>query len=461
VNQFQAPGESHTYGGGFTNSLLHPVYLVIILIVIALILTLPRKYMVVVFVLGIFSIPLGQQVYAAGVHWLAGRLITLAGLLRVTMLNSSSRRNLLVGGFNSMDRVFFACVICQAVSFVLLYLNAAAVIYEFGFLIDFLAAYLVVRVMIQDEADIYRTLKCLAVITVILAIGTVWEQMALQNVFGLLGGTQAVPTIREGKIRSQGVFQHALTAGSFAATSLPLYLMLWKNGKSRVMAAAGLAACTVMTICSNSSTPLLAWVAGLGAVCLWPIRKQMRTLRRILVITLIALHLAMKAPVWFLIARIDLTGSSSGYHRAELVDQFIRHFSEWWLIGTNNAGNWGWDLWDQQNQFVNVGEAGGLLALILFIVVIKQAYSRIGTSRRSLERTNREWQMWFLGAALFSNLVSFFGANYYDQSKVTWFILLAMIIAATSAIGKSPVISLQKPESWWDQDAKRADEVPA
>lgn len=457
MGQFQAPGESHTYGGGITETSLHPVCLVLMLIVIALLFVVPRKYMIVPFAIGIFLIPLGQQVYAVGVHWLAGRIIVLAGMLRVAIVSSRSKDGLLRGGFNSMDRAFFACILCEALAFVLLYLNGSALVYQFGFLIDYLGAYLVVRTAIQDEADIYRTVKTLSFISVVLALAMVREQITLENIFGLLGGTALAPAIREGKVRSQGVFQHALTAGTFGATMVPLYLMLWKNAKARVAAAIGLAACTVMTICSNSSTPLLAWVSGVAAIFLWPLRGRMRVLRQALATTLVLLHLVMKAPVWFLIARVDLTGGSSGYHRAELVDQFIRHFSEWWLIGTNNAANWGWDLWDQQNQFVNVGETGGLLALILFIAMIKRAYARLGTLRRAHENTSREWQMWFLGAALFSNLVSFFGVNYFDQLKVAWFILLAIVIAATGVVAEqTDAVPEKKAEPWWGQENQPA-----
>ena len=51
----------------------------------------------------------------------------------------------------------------------------------------------------------------------------------------------------------------------------------------------------------------------------------------------------MKAPVWALIARVDLTGSSSSYQRYQLVDMTIRHFGAWWLIGTPDYVNWGSD----------------------------------------------------------------------------------------------------------------------
>ena len=40
------------------------------------------------------------------------------------------------------------------------------------------------------------------------------------------------------------------------------------------------------------------------------------------------LHLVMNGPVWSLIARVDLTGSSSSYHRYYLLDNCIRHFSD-------------------------------------------------------------------------------------------------------------------------------------
>ncbi len=439
-----------TFGGGASDSTMHPVVLIAMILATMLILTLPRKYVIAPVLLSIFLIPLGQQLYVGGVHWLAPRIIILCGLIRVIMINATSKR-LLSGGFGSIDRLFFGCVFCEVVGFVLQYnFQSEAVTQQLGILIDFLGGYFLLRALIEDETDIYRALKWMAFVACVLAVGMVWEQVTLQNVFGLLGGTRVTPEIREGKIRSQGAFQHSILAGTFGATLLPLFFLLWKNGCAKLSAAAGIVGCTVMTICSNSSTPLLTYTAGVFGVCLWPIRKNMRNTRRALSVTLIALHLAMSAPVWFLMARIDLTGGSSGYHRAELVDQFVKHFSDWWLIGTRDSGSWGWDMWDQQNQYVNIGETGGLAALVLFIAVISGQFARIGNARRTAEGTKREWLFWFLGAALFANVVAFFGANYFDQSKVAWFILLAMISAATSSMSAPaamPVATPGDPES--------------
>lgn len=401
-----------------------------LLIVLLLTLLLPRKYVIVPLLMGIFLIPLGEQVYALGVHWLVYRIIVLGGLVKVALLKATSG-NSFAGGFNTIDSAFFTFVIVQSVAVVLLYMQMPALINQVGFLIDFLGAYCVLRVVLQDERDIYTALRCMGILAAILGFVMIREQMTLQNAFGLLGGVPIASQIRGDSIRSQAVFQHPLTAGAVGGTLVPLFLWLWRNRSSRPFVVAGLAGCTAMTFCANSSTPMLAYFAGPFALCFWPIRKRMKQVLWGFVVLLVALHMVMKAPVWMLIARVDLTGSSSGYHRAQLVDQFINHFSDWWLVGTKDAVNWGEDIWDAQNEYVSVGENGGLLAFSFFIIMISRAFARLKQARKSTENLGRQWYFWILGAALFSNVIAFFGVNYFDQSKACWFLLLAIISAAT------------------------------
>jgi hypothetical protein len=91
-------------------------------------------------------------------------------------------------------------------------------------------------------------------------------------------------------------------------------------------------------------------------------------------------------------------------------------------------------MWDAQNMYVSVGEAGGLLAFIFFILVISRSFSRLGIARRRAETKNQEWFIWFLGAALFAHVVAFLGVNYFDQVRIAWYAVIAMICAYTAPL---------------------------
>jgi hypothetical protein len=419
------------FGGGATGTIIHPLVLVAMLIAMALIFALPRKYVIAPLVIATFLIPLGQVFYVGGLHLFVFRLLTLAAFTRAIISNISRQKSIYSGGWNPLDTAFTSYIVITSLATIVRFPDVSAINNQIGFLWDYLLGYSVLRSLIESKKDAILVVRCFTWLMMILGAAMVFEQEKMINLFGLLGGVAPVPEMREGKVRAQGVFQHALTAGTFAATSIPLFLLLWKQGKSKVLAVAGAAAATLMTIMTQTSTSLLTYAAALFAISMWPLRKKMRTIRIGLVVALVGLALVMKAPIWFLIARIDLTGSSSSYHRAELIDQLVRHFSEWWLVGTNAAATWGWDMWDAQNMYVSVGEAGGLAALIFYIAVISRAFSRLGKARKKATTLKDEWLVWLLGAALFANVVAFFGVNYFDQSRMAWFGLISMICACT------------------------------
>ena len=95
----------------------------------------------------------------------------------------------------------------------------------------------------------------------------------------------------------------------------------------------------------------------------------------------------MHGPVWSLIEKIDLTGGSSSYHRYMLVDNCIRHFGDWWLIGYKNYGDWGLDMWDLCNQFVVNALTGGLVTLVLYLTIFKRSFRAIGIARKRVRET--------------------------------------------------------------------------
>jgi hypothetical protein len=171
-------------------------------------------------------------------------------------------------------------------------------------------------------------------------------------------------------------------------------------------------------------------VAAVFGLLFWKYRRNLRLLRWSVVVILVGLQIVMKAPVWALLARIDLTGASTGYQRYLLVDQFLRRFGEWWLLGTRTVDDWGFDMWDTINSFVAAGTSGGLLNFVLFVALFVVGFNSIG---RRLRMASSDpllcRELWAMGVLLFSYSVAFFGIAYFDQSQFVWYANLAMIAA--------------------------------
>ena len=86
---------------------------------------------------------------------------------------------------------------------------------------------------------------------------------------------------------------------------------------------AGLAAGAVIVVAATSSGPIVMVAFTLLGVAAWVLRRHMRPLRWSIVAGLLALAAIMKAPIYYLIARVDISGASQGYYRARLIESSI------------------------------------------------------------------------------------------------------------------------------------------
>jgi hypothetical protein len=420
------------FGGGAADTMLSPQVAVLMLIGIVLILVLPRRKVIAAYLPLCLCIPLGEVVVLGGIHFTVLRILIMVGMVRAIIAPGSASEGRFSGGFNRIDRVTALWTALTFVSFVLEWMNPQALIWSLGVLVDMLGGYLVLRFLIPDGETMRLAVKVLALICVVQGAEMVGEQIIHQNLFGyLVIGAPSAVEVREGAIRSSGTMG-CLYNGVFAGALTPLFVWLWTEKRDRLVAYAGLAGALAMVITSHESTPLMAVGAGILALALWPIRGRMRMVRWGIVFILVGLQLVMKAPVWALIARVDLIGGSSGYHRYMLVNNCIVHFGEWWLMGYKGYNLWGPFMWDMCNQYVAVAVTGGLATLACYIGIFKRAFGAVGTARKSVAgHRSQEWLFWCLGAALFATAVGYFGTSTSAQSVIGWLCLLACISTAT------------------------------
>lgn len=421
--------QNYYFGGGGETSVT-PLAGVILIATVLLMLWLPRRRAIVPLLAAVILLPSGTTLVIAGLHFAVLRVLVGAGWLRLLI-----KRDIRIPRLLQMDRYFLFWSISNAVTYCLLWMQGGAITNRLGFLWTTLGSYFLVRTLIRDREDIIRVIRILAVLMIIIGPVMMVEHLRNYNAFAILGAP-AVSSIRYGAIRAQGPFAHSIIAGTVGAMLIPLFAGLgWFDRKQRLLAGAAILSSMTMMLASASSTPLLTFAAGIFGLLLFPARERLKIMRWGLVIGLVLVQLCMKAPIWFLIARIGGSIGGSGYHRAQLIDTFVRHFSDWWLVGTRNNASWGWDMWDIDNAYVGAGIEGGLITFALFITILVCTFRRVGRSMDVVRKSKRDSRlMWSIGTCVFANVVGFFGIVYFDQSILIWYSVLAMV-SATAAIG--------------------------
>lgn len=428
------------FGGGISASVFSPAVAIVLIVVGILMWVLPQKKVIIPFLLAFVLIPYDQILVVGGLHFPSLRIVILFGIVRILFIKGRGDWKIFSGGMNAIDKALILLEIVTAVDGLLLFRTGQALTYELGVAYTSLGAYFVLRCLVRDYDDVIRVIRVLSFIVIFLGAVMVFEHFTGGwNPYALLGGARAgafaADMGRDGHIRATGSFSQPILAGTFAAVLLPVFLGFWMTErKHRVSAGIGVFGVMLMVVGCNSSTPLMGLFVGLLGLCLWPFRTMTRIIRWGIAVALITLQIIMKAPVYNLITRFDLSGSS--YHRYELIHETVGHFGEWWLIGTTNNANWGWDMFDLADQYVQTAVNGGLLGLILIVAIIVYGFKYVGRARLATTDSKQAMFLWALGSALLAYTIAFFGISLWDQSVVQWYTLLAFIgaVAAPQAL---------------------------
>lgn len=414
---------------GFT-----PVGILFLILASILVLFLPRRHLTIPIFLAACYMTFGQVVYIFDLDF---RLIRILLLIYWIRLFIKGELILFKFDMNIIDKFFLCWIISAIITYTILYGTTNAFINRLGLAYDAIGTYFLFRYLINDLNYINNIIKQLSIIITPLAILMVYESFTGRNLFSFLGGVGEIHLTRGGMIRCTGPFRAPHLAGTLGATLMPLFLSTWFNPKiKRLICLTGFVSATIITVISVSTGPIIAYGAAIIWLMVFKFRKHIRIIKWGMVFLLFSLHLIMKAPIWYLMARLGSLLGGEGWHRSYLIEQFFNHFSEWWLIGAKNIRHWmpyghpiDPDKIDVTNQYIVQAVNGGLVTMFLFIAIIIYCFKAMGRviNENNMQPIYIKITLWSIGASLFAHVINFLSVSYFDQINVFWYLLLAMI----------------------------------
>lgn len=403
---------------------IHPLALAMVVICGIAVLAVPRRWSVFPMLIIACFVSSVQKITIVGMDFNLLRIMVVFGVVRLLL-----HKEHLGFSWKPLDTAIVLWTLSSMLIYSLQQATFAAVINRLGFGFDAFGMYFLFRCLIRNWKDVDTIIFSLLVISIPVALFFVLENRTGRNLFSVFGGVPEITRMREGRLRCQGAFPHAILAGCFWASLLPLFAAYWwKSAKDRIWAITGIVTTFIIVICCASSTPVMGALAAMLGGLFFPLRRYMRLVRWGVLLSLTALHMMMNAPVWHLISRVSVVGGSTSYYRYMLINGAITHFHEWALLGTKSTAHWGWGAQDITNQYILEGVRGGFLTLVLFVVVIAYAFRDVGNLWRQQKENSFSLVLsWALGVSLFVHCVNFIGVSYFGQVHILWYLLLAMI----------------------------------
>jgi hypothetical protein len=420
---------------GVTN--LNALGVAIIFCMGVLILLVPRAYVRTPLLLVSLFTTIGQQLVLGGFNLTILRILLAFGWVRILLRGEAASLKRI-----EMDGLVFVWVVVRSLANFAQVGTISALVNRVGQGYDILGTYFLFRSTVRNEEEVRDAYRSLALLLVPLALLMLTEKLTGRNLFAVFGGVPEFSMVRDGRLRAQGPFRHPILAGTLGAVLMPVFvsMCLGRDHRDRRLSILGLCSSTVLIIVSASSGPLLACGASMVGLMCWRVRTRMSTVRRMLVSGVIALDLVMKAPIWYIFARLGVVTGGTGDHRSALIDAAVRHLPEWWLYGTSHTSNWlpytlriDPEMVDVTNQYLREGIDGGMLPMALFVWIIVRAFRQIGAVVQSKESRSDagNWGSalvaWGIGCSILAHVVSFFSVSYFDQMSLLWYMLLAQV----------------------------------
>ena len=386
-------------------------------------LVVPKRSVSLPFIVAACLVPMNQRVFLGGLDFTVLRILVLAGMLRMLISGEEEEEPI---KWHSFDKLVLAWSLSSTLIYTIQFGTIAAFVNRCGVMYDSLGIYWLFRHFFRTFEDITQAIKIFAICAIISTPLLAVERITHSSPFSIFGPTWGA--FHHGRFRCAGSFPHYIILGSFWASMLPLFYSSWKAEINSTLSIVGVGAALCAVYFSASSTPVLTVGAMILFWMCYNYREAGKSIFLFVCGILVLLHLIMNNPVWHLIARVDVFGGSTGWHRFYLFDQFIKHTSEWFLIGTESTAHWGRGLRDVTNQYVLEAVRGGSITLVIFLCMLYRSVKISGKYSLIIAEKKQHWVAWGLCVALLGHTVAFWGVSYFGGQIVMLFnIQLAMV----------------------------------
>lgn len=415
---------------------MNPFAVILVFCVSVALFTCPRRLAPIPLLFGCCYMTVGQGLELGPISLPVYRIVLLLGALRV--LSHGEWQGLRA---NRIDKLMIAWSLW--VLFASLFrerLPGSGPVFTAGVVYDQAMFYGLIRMWVRDLDDIKQIAASVGILVVPIALEMIYEKSGGRNLFAVFGAVPEEALQREGRIRAQGPFRHPILAGTVGAICVPLMFSIWRERRTRALT--GIAAGVVMVVASASSGPVMTLILGVGALLLWHFRVMVPTLLVAAGFLYLAAEVVMERPAYYLLSKIDITGGSTGWHRSRLIEAWLGHFGEWWLVGTDHTRHWmphGVPVGDGRhiditNQYISFAITGGLVGLLLCVAMILTGFRWVGAAIRNTEEPGRQFAIWCLGATLFAHAGTCIAVTYFDQSMMFLWLTIAAIGSLHSAL---------------------------
>jgi hypothetical protein len=415
---------------------MNPIAILFVAVASLALLAIPRRWAFVPLLAGACYMTLGQAIELGPLTFSVVRILVAVGGVRVLL-----RGERLAGTLNALDGCIIIWSLVACVTSVFHEDAQGELITRLGTSYDACGIYFLLRVWCSSLDDVVRLCRAVAIVLAPVAAAMLYEHLASHNLFSVFGGVPVTPMVREGRIRAFGPFTHPILTGTVGAVTFPLVFGIRRHHPRTAYLGGGV--CLFIVVASSSSGPLLSLAAGMGALWAWRFRQYAQLFRRACVAGYLALEVIMRDPAYYIIARMDVIGGSTGWHRAALIEASIKHLNEWWLGGTDYTRHWlptgvSWSAkhTDITSHYLHFAVIGGLPLMLMFIAILVKGFSAVGIRLKDERHTPEDMRpmIWGLGAALFAQAVTCVSVSYFDQSVTFLYLTLAAIGSASKAI---------------------------